>query len=53
VTVNGKQLDKESPVSAFAVDRCYAVAQEGTLFEGSGYAALGRYHPPSPKNSLD
>ncbi|XP_051046860.1 laminin subunit alpha-1 [Phodopus roborovskii] len=40
VTVNGKQLDKDSPSSAFAVDRCYAVAQEGTFFEGSGYAAL-------------
>ncbi|XP_055466158.1 laminin subunit alpha-1 [Psammomys obesus] len=40
VTVNGKQLDKDSPASAFAVGRCYAVAQEGTFFEGSGYAAL-------------
>uniref|UniRef100_A0A8D2DDJ7 Laminin G domain-containing protein n=1 Tax=Sciurus vulgaris TaxID=55149 RepID=A0A8D2DDJ7_SCIVU len=40
VTVNSRQLDKDSPVSAFAVGRCYAVAQEGTFFEGSGYAAL-------------
>ncbi|XP_045637894.1 laminin subunit alpha-1 isoform X1 [Ursus americanus] len=40
VTVNGKQLDKDNPVSAFAVTRCYAVAQEGTFFDGSGYAAL-------------
>uniref|UniRef100_A0A8C9AUH6 Laminin subunit alpha-2 n=1 Tax=Prolemur simus TaxID=1328070 RepID=A0A8C9AUH6_PROSS len=40
VTVNGKQLDKDSPESAFAVNRCYAVAQEGTFFDGSGYAAL-------------
>ncbi|XP_062932695.1 laminin subunit alpha-1 [Cynocephalus volans] len=40
VTVNSKQLDKDIPVSAFAVNRCYAVAQEGTFFEGSGYAAL-------------
>ncbi|XP_029420162.1 laminin subunit alpha-1 isoform X2 [Nannospalax galili] len=40
VTVNGKQLNKDSPMSAFAVDKCYAVAQEGTFFEGSGYAAL-------------
>uniref|UniRef100_A0A8C5LLU5 Laminin subunit alpha-1 n=1 Tax=Jaculus jaculus TaxID=51337 RepID=A0A8C5LLU5_JACJA len=40
VTVNGKELDKDSPVSSFAVGRCYAVAQEGTFFEGSGYAAL-------------
>ncbi|XP_039701762.1 laminin subunit alpha-1 isoform X1 [Pteropus medius] len=40
VTVNGKRLDTDSPVSAFAVARCYAEAQEGTFFEGSGYAAL-------------
>uniref|UniRef100_A0A671ETU2 Basement membrane-specific heparan sulfate proteoglycan core protein n=1 Tax=Rhinolophus ferrumequinum TaxID=59479 RepID=A0A671ETU2_RHIFE len=40
VTVNSKQLEKGSPVSAFAVTRCYAEAQEGTYFEGSGYAAL-------------
>uniref|UniRef100_A0A8C4MR81 Laminin subunit alpha-1 n=1 Tax=Equus asinus asinus TaxID=83772 RepID=A0A8C4MR81_EQUAS len=42
VTVNSKQLDKDSPVSAFAVTRCYAVAQEGTFFEGSGYAAFAK-----------
>ncbi|XP_058412658.1 laminin subunit alpha-1 isoform X1 [Diceros bicornis minor] len=40
VTVNGKQLDEDSPVSTFAVTRCYVAAQEGTFFEGSGYAAL-------------
>lgn len=40
VTVNSQQLDKDRPASAFAVDRCYSVAQEGTFFEGSGYAAL-------------
>ncbi|PNJ81312.1 LAMA1 isoform 6 [Pongo abelii] len=40
VMVNSKQLDKDSPVSAFTVNRCYAVAQEGTYFDGSGYAAL-------------
>ncbi|KAK1337594.1 hypothetical protein QTO34_002227 [Cnephaeus nilssonii] len=40
VTVNSKQLDKGSPLSAFAVAQCYAEAQEGTFFEGSGYAAL-------------
>nr|KAF6422582.1 laminin subunit alpha 1 [Rousettus aegyptiacus] len=40
VTVNGKQLGRDNPVSAFAVARCYAEAQEGTFFEGSGYAAL-------------
>ncbi|XP_021041837.1 laminin subunit alpha-1 isoform X1 [Mus caroli] len=38
--VNGQQLDKDRPLSASAVDRCYVVAQEGTFFEGSGYAAL-------------
>ncbi|XDC67068.1 hypothetical protein R6Z07M_018250 [Ovis aries] len=42
VTVNSQKLDTDSPVSAFAVTRCYAVAQEGTFFEGSGYAALVR-----------
>ncbi|XP_042555133.1 laminin subunit alpha-1 [Dipodomys spectabilis] len=40
VTVNGKPLDKENPESAFAVGRCHEVVQEGTFFEGSGYAAL-------------
>ncbi|KAG8521110.1 Laminin subunit alpha-1, partial [Galemys pyrenaicus] len=40
VTVNSKPLNKDSPVSAFAITRCYAAAQEGTFFEGSGYAAL-------------
>ncbi|KAL1287376.1 LAMA1 [Ovibos moschatus] len=42
VTVNSQKLDTDSPVSALAVTRCYAVAQEGTFFEGSGYAALVR-----------
>ncbi|XP_060056690.1 laminin subunit alpha-1 [Erinaceus europaeus] len=40
VTVNNRRLDKDSPVSSFAVSRCYAEAQEGTFFDGSGYAAL-------------
>ncbi|KAM9633189.1 laminin subunit alpha-1 [Trichechus inunguis] len=40
VTINSKLLDKDRPVSAFAVNKCYAVAQEGTFFDGSGYAAL-------------
>ncbi|EPY79313.1 laminin subunit alpha-1 isoform 1 [Camelus ferus] len=40
VTVNGKQLGKDNAESAFAVSRCYAAAQKGTFFEGSGYAAL-------------
>uniref|UniRef100_A0A8C4MPQ1 Laminin subunit alpha-1 n=1 Tax=Equus asinus asinus TaxID=83772 RepID=A0A8C4MPQ1_EQUAS len=50
VTVNSKQLDKDSPVSAFAVTRCYAVAQEGTFFEGSGYAAFEGYRVGSDVN---
>uniref|UniRef100_A0A8D1ZKW9 Basement membrane-specific heparan sulfate proteoglycan core protein n=1 Tax=Sus scrofa TaxID=9823 RepID=A0A8D1ZKW9_PIG len=40
VAVNSKQLDKDSPESASAVSRCYAAAEEGTFFEGSGYAAF-------------
>ncbi|XP_012581228.1 PREDICTED: laminin subunit alpha-1 [Condylura cristata] len=40
VTVNSKQLDKDSPASVFAVTRCYTAAQEGTFFDGSGYATL-------------
>ncbi|XP_013373113.1 PREDICTED: laminin subunit alpha-1 [Chinchilla lanigera] len=42
VTVNSRSLDMGSPASALAVDRCYAVAEEGTFFDGSGYAALVR-----------
>ncbi|KAK2094641.1 Laminin subunit alpha-1 [Saguinus oedipus] len=38
--VNSKQLDKDNVVSAFAVNRCFSVAQEGTFFDGSGYVAL-------------
>uniref|UniRef100_A0A674JDD3 Laminin subunit alpha-1 n=1 Tax=Terrapene triunguis TaxID=2587831 RepID=A0A674JDD3_9SAUR len=41
VMINNKQLDKESPVSILAVNKCYATAQEGTFFDGSGFAALG------------
>uniref|UniRef100_A0A2K5DHR9 Laminin subunit alpha-1 n=1 Tax=Aotus nancymaae TaxID=37293 RepID=A0A2K5DHR9_AOTNA len=40
MTVNSKQLDKDNLVSAFAVNRCFSVAQEGTFFDGSGYVAL-------------
>ncbi|XP_004635889.1 laminin subunit alpha-1 [Octodon degus] len=42
VTVNSRLLDTSSPLSALAVDRCFAVAEEGTFFDGSGYAALIR-----------
>ncbi|XP_074843522.1 laminin subunit alpha-1 isoform X4 [Carettochelys insculpta] len=40
VMINNKHLDKESPISILAVNKCYATAQEGTFFEGSGFAAL-------------
>uniref|UniRef100_A0A8B9DLH3 Laminin subunit alpha-1 n=1 Tax=Anser cygnoides TaxID=8845 RepID=A0A8B9DLH3_ANSCY len=40
MTINSKQLDKESPVSIFAVNKCYVTVQEGTFFDGSGFAAL-------------
>ncbi|OXB66455.1 hypothetical protein ASZ78_007505 [Callipepla squamata] len=40
--INSKQLDKESPVSIFAVNKCYATVQDGTFFDGSGFAALVR-----------
>ncbi|KAM3839038.1 laminin subunit alpha-1 [Vipera latastei] len=40
VTINSKQLD--SLVSTFAVNKCYAVIQKGTYFDGSGFAALVR-----------
>lgn len=40
VTLNGRQLDRNTPLSVFAVSRCYTAAQEGTFFDGSGYAAL-------------
>uniref|UniRef100_A0A8B9DL87 Laminin subunit alpha-1 n=1 Tax=Anser cygnoides TaxID=8845 RepID=A0A8B9DL87_ANSCY len=42
MTINSKQLDKESPVSIFAVNKCYVTVQEGTFFDGSGFAALYR-----------
>lgn len=40
--MNGKPLDHESPVSIFAVNSCYRAVQEGTFFDGSGFAALGK-----------
>ncbi|KAJ7400530.1 hypothetical protein BTVI_104660 [Pitangus sulphuratus] len=42
MTINSKQLDNESPVSIFAVNKCYVTAQDGTFFDGSGFAALVR-----------
>ncbi|XP_069813854.1 laminin subunit alpha-1 isoform X1 [Dendropsophus ebraccatus] len=40
VTINGKQLDKDGAIAIHAVNKCYASAQEGTYFDGSGFAAL-------------
>ncbi|XP_019328886.1 PREDICTED: laminin subunit alpha-1 [Aptenodytes forsteri] len=42
MTINSKQLDNESPVSIFAVNKCYVTVQDGTFFDGSGFAALVR-----------
>ncbi|RMC15554.1 hypothetical protein DUI87_07750 [Hirundo rustica rustica] len=42
LTINSKQLDNESPVSIFAVNKCYETVQDGTFFDGSGFAALVR-----------
>ncbi|NWW37732.1 LAMA1 protein, partial [Panurus biarmicus] len=42
MTINSKQLDNESPVSIFAVNKCYETVQDGTFFDGSGFAALAR-----------
>ncbi|MBN3307029.1 LAMA1 protein, partial [Amia calva] len=40
VMLNNKPLDRDSPVSAHSVDKCYTAAQEGTFFNGTGFAAL-------------
>uniref|UniRef100_A0A803TDQ4 Laminin G domain-containing protein n=3 Tax=Anolis carolinensis TaxID=28377 RepID=A0A803TDQ4_ANOCA len=40
ITVNNKQVDKDSPLSIFSVNKCYTAAQEGTFFDGSGFLAL-------------
>ncbi|OCT76655.1 hypothetical protein XELAEV_18031856mg [Xenopus laevis] len=40
VMINSKQLQKDNAISIHAVKKCYALAQKGTHFEGTGYAAL-------------
>nr|XP_033789904.1 laminin subunit alpha-1 [Geotrypetes seraphini] len=40
VKINSKLLDKVSPLSIHAVNKCYTAAQEGTFFDGTGFAAL-------------
>ncbi|NXH13977.1 LAMA1 protein, partial [Bucco capensis] len=40
--LNSKPVLQQSPVSIFAVQKCYRTAQEGTFFDGTGFAALVR-----------
>ncbi|NWV59939.1 LAMA1 protein, partial [Malurus elegans] len=42
MTMNSKKLDNETPVSIFGVNKCYETVQDGTFFDGSGFAALVR-----------
>uniref|UniRef100_W5M522 Laminin, alpha 1 n=1 Tax=Lepisosteus oculatus TaxID=7918 RepID=W5M522_LEPOC len=40
VMLNNNLLDTKSPASVHALGSCYTGAQEGTYFEGTGFAAL-------------
>ncbi|KAG8442156.1 hypothetical protein GDO86_011091 [Hymenochirus boettgeri] len=40
VMINNKQLHKDNAIAIHAVKKCYALAQRGTYFDGTGYAAL-------------
>uniref|UniRef100_UPI00398EB503 laminin subunit alpha-1 n=1 Tax=Pristiophorus japonicus TaxID=55135 RepID=UPI00398EB503 len=40
VTLNNKPLDMTMPVSILTLGRCYTAVQEGTFFDGTGFAAL-------------
>ncbi|XP_033856869.3 laminin subunit alpha-1-like [Acipenser ruthenus] len=42
VMLNNKPLDRDNPISVYAVNRCYETAQEGTHFDGTGFAALAK-----------
>uniref|UniRef100_A0A3B3SV33 Laminin subunit alpha 1 n=1 Tax=Paramormyrops kingsleyae TaxID=1676925 RepID=A0A3B3SV33_9TELE len=42
VTLNGHPLDTQSPIQAFGVTPCFTHAQEGTFFNGTGFAAFGK-----------
>ncbi|MGH0167527.1 UNVERIFIED_CONTAM: hypothetical protein FKN15_052759, partial [Acipenser sinensis] len=42
VMLNNKPLDQDNPISVYAVNRCYETAQEGTHFDGTGFAALAK-----------
>ncbi|XP_061425546.1 LOW QUALITY PROTEIN: laminin subunit alpha-2 [Lethenteron reissneri] len=38
--MNGKQLDMDKPTSSYRVEVCYVNPQEGSYFDGTGYAQL-------------
>ncbi|XP_068093303.1 laminin subunit alpha-1 [Hyperolius riggenbachi] len=40
VTINSKQLNREGALSIHGVNKCYSLVQEGTYFDGTGFAAL-------------
>lgn len=40
VSVNSKQLNREGALSIHGVNKCYISAQQGTYFDGTGFAAL-------------
>ncbi|MFT7813885.1 laminin subunit alpha-1-like [Arapaima gigas] len=40
VTLNGRPLETESPVQKLATAPCFTHAQDGTFFNGSGFAAF-------------
>ncbi|KAM4704989.1 laminin subunit alpha-1 [Rhinophrynus dorsalis] len=40
IMINNKQLNKENAIAIHAVSKCYASAQQGTYFDGTGFAAL-------------
>ncbi|XP_033914651.3 laminin subunit alpha-1-like [Acipenser ruthenus] len=42
VMLNNKPLDRDNPISVYAVNRCYETAQKGTHFDGTGFAALAK-----------
>uniref|UniRef100_A0A4W5KXH8 Laminin subunit alpha-1 n=1 Tax=Hucho hucho TaxID=62062 RepID=A0A4W5KXH8_9TELE len=43
VILNSVELDTQSPVSEHSTAHCFTAAQDGTFFNGSGYAALNGY----------
>uniref|UniRef100_A0A6Q2WY45 Laminin, alpha 1 n=1 Tax=Esox lucius TaxID=8010 RepID=A0A6Q2WY45_ESOLU len=43
VMLNSVKLNTESPMSEHSTAHCFTAAQDGTFFNGSGYAALNGY----------